>query len=318
MIECDICCFDFSDSRIPKVLTKCGHSFCEVCIKSMIHQNDTVECPHCRVTTPFKDVKTNYALSTHMTSSNGAEETSLHPLCAFHSSNPVRVFCVTCWLFVCQDCFETQGSAHCSHIRVSLTEGVGLVRTEMKEVSERSKSIHAYQQEKENGERKKYECISQKCHLNVAQSIQTYQQIVARLQGELDIAVEQIKEYTVLMKGRLDHEERVHGMLARVESLTNGTDDTDMWEYLKWRHSICHALSLAESDYRNVHDELDRIRIDNREEATEIDGEKIPEIEIFLPLGPLIKVQGLGIRIDDSPRKDPILHRSTSNGELVP
>ncbi|KAF1762975.1 hypothetical protein GCK72_011240 [Caenorhabditis remanei] len=44
---CDTCYDDYSDSRIPRILTKCGHTICEECAKGLLRGNG-IRCPYCK------------------------------------------------------------------------------------------------------------------------------------------------------------------------------------------------------------------------------------------------------------------------------
>jgi len=65
-MECQICYEHFdSKSFIPKILVKCGHSFCKVCIERIINNKISVQCPICRETTKIgkkESLPTNYSL----------------------------------------------------------------------------------------------------------------------------------------------------------------------------------------------------------------------------------------------------------------
>ena len=66
-MECQICYEHFdSKSFIPKILVKCGHSFCKICVERMIKDKITVQCPICREITKIgkkESLPTNYSLS---------------------------------------------------------------------------------------------------------------------------------------------------------------------------------------------------------------------------------------------------------------
>lgn len=65
-MECQIC-FETFDSKnfIPKLLTNCGHSFCNICIQRLINNKKYIICPICREQTKlnsYKEVPTNYSI----------------------------------------------------------------------------------------------------------------------------------------------------------------------------------------------------------------------------------------------------------------
>ena len=47
--QCDICMEEYTDNIIPRIL-KCGHSFCEICLKKMseIYGGKKINCPKCK------------------------------------------------------------------------------------------------------------------------------------------------------------------------------------------------------------------------------------------------------------------------------
>lgn len=65
-MECQICyeVFD-SNNFAPKILIKCGHSFCKICSERISSKNTFITCPICREITKItknKDLPTNYSL----------------------------------------------------------------------------------------------------------------------------------------------------------------------------------------------------------------------------------------------------------------
>ncbi|EFO92015.1 hypothetical protein CRE_10593 [Caenorhabditis remanei] len=53
IIECNICFMEFSASRIPRILKKCGHTICECCADILLRQryNHRIACPMCQTVT---------------------------------------------------------------------------------------------------------------------------------------------------------------------------------------------------------------------------------------------------------------------------
>ncbi|EFO92005.1 hypothetical protein CRE_10619 [Caenorhabditis remanei] len=59
IIECNICLTEFSASRVPRILKKCGHTICEYCADRII-RNGKIACPACQTVT---EVDVCYVLS---------------------------------------------------------------------------------------------------------------------------------------------------------------------------------------------------------------------------------------------------------------
>ncbi|KAF1763041.1 hypothetical protein GCK72_011306 [Caenorhabditis remanei] len=50
IIECNICLMEFSPSRMPRILKKCGHTICEYCADRIL-RNGKIACPMCQTVT---------------------------------------------------------------------------------------------------------------------------------------------------------------------------------------------------------------------------------------------------------------------------
>ncbi|CAL2035789.1 unnamed protein product [Caenorhabditis brenneri] len=63
--KCKICKLNFSENRIPRVLTTCGHSICESCAEGKIRYDKQIACPYCKALTGGvyrgKQLPKNYA-----------------------------------------------------------------------------------------------------------------------------------------------------------------------------------------------------------------------------------------------------------------
>ncbi|CAL2043088.1 unnamed protein product [Caenorhabditis brenneri] len=54
-LQCNVCFLQYSEKRVPLVLTKCGHSLCKKCCKAAQQQlplSGFINCPFCRTQTP--------------------------------------------------------------------------------------------------------------------------------------------------------------------------------------------------------------------------------------------------------------------------
>jgi hypothetical protein len=141
-MECDICCNVFSSTNEPKILTNCGHSFCSVCIQSMCStEMANVQCPHCRAITPISLIKTNYAIANIISAEANRSEQNEMISCWIHPNQGVSLFCATCSIFICPDCYEVGNSIHSNHLRIPLKDGVERTVIEMRIVKERFQSL---------------------------------------------------------------------------------------------------------------------------------------------------------------------------------
>ncbi|EGT55113.1 hypothetical protein CAEBREN_04922 [Caenorhabditis brenneri] len=45
--ECQVCFEHYSEQKIPRILTSCGHSVCQDCAKQIMGSQNNIICPHC-------------------------------------------------------------------------------------------------------------------------------------------------------------------------------------------------------------------------------------------------------------------------------
>ena len=65
-MDCELCFEEYNRSEyMPKVLKKCGHTFCESCIAKIIGTKGILKCPFCRYEMSYTSADTpptNFAL----------------------------------------------------------------------------------------------------------------------------------------------------------------------------------------------------------------------------------------------------------------
>lgn len=137
-MDCDICFSRFDNTRQPKILTRCGHTLCSVCLETIRQSSrlTAISCPHCRLETAPNDVRTNFAILNLLESEKVEPSRALVP-CSTHPSNSVSVFCVTCARFICTDCFEVNTAIHASHERIPFDQGIRLLGEDAGRLRER-------------------------------------------------------------------------------------------------------------------------------------------------------------------------------------
>ena len=64
-MECEICLEEYSEFKQPKILSQCGHTFCNTCVLK-IWNNGKIVCPECSIEIIVKTIndlpQTNYSL----------------------------------------------------------------------------------------------------------------------------------------------------------------------------------------------------------------------------------------------------------------
>ncbi|KAL7636175.1 UNVERIFIED_CONTAM: hypothetical protein RMT77_012932 [Armadillidium vulgare] len=59
-LECEICFVEYDSEYVVPMMLKCGHTYCDVCIKDLLYKSP--KCPACRAPISVKDSVKNYAL----------------------------------------------------------------------------------------------------------------------------------------------------------------------------------------------------------------------------------------------------------------
>lgn len=310
MIECDICCFEFGEDRVPKILSKCGHSFCDQCIESL-KKFAVVECPHCRVQTDIGDIRTNFALSNLCVSSSiscvGAN--SSNSVCVGHLK-PVKLFCSHCRIFICEECFSLIGSEHASHARMSIEDGEKFVQGEVEGLSvtvARLKQVHS---DKLARESEQYKSVCVEVENQRRNVLRQYDELVARIQSEMTMALSSLDEVMRFSESLYKDELHVDSILNRIDQILH----SPLEEFMAHSQHIKEWMNLVDEGciMGKMGDEFS-ISSSIRKPAKILE---IPQIYFSKQKEPYVYVH-----ISNPPAQVIVvgissLHRSTSNDQL--
>ena len=130
-LECSICCEKFDDQQhCPRLLPRCGHSFCTSCLQSLLN-NNAINCPTCRsaVSAPagLATLPKNFALLDILFTVPQKENDDLH-LCQICDEACEKHYATTCCLdckdYMCKDAarFHSRLKPTRDHCVVSLEE----------------------------------------------------------------------------------------------------------------------------------------------------------------------------------------------------
>jgi hypothetical protein len=123
-MECKTCTSNYNEKdRLPKILTACGHTFCQQCLANM-HSRAGLQCPDCNQITQIASVAslpTNQALLSYAGSITSSS------LCSQHGK-PIQAFCPTSQTLLCVDCLLTGKFKHPKQV----DECVGQAKEEFK------------------------------------------------------------------------------------------------------------------------------------------------------------------------------------------
>ncbi|CEM05733.1 unnamed protein product [Vitrella brassicaformis CCMP3155] len=153
---CEICLTEYdTNTRLPQILSRCGHTFCSDCIGRMLQYLPfpQVTCPNCRAVTPFHEVRRNFAVCQVVERERdrlqreqaaqggggqrgqvegGRREESKRKLKVLSSSGkqckrhdvPVNAFCDVCDCCVCISCYITPDAPCYAHKRSLIKDAV--------------------------------------------------------------------------------------------------------------------------------------------------------------------------------------------------
>ncbi|EGT54608.1 hypothetical protein CAEBREN_22669 [Caenorhabditis brenneri] len=111
MIECQICLREFSGGdvgRTPRILTDCGHTLCEDCVKKILKE-DKITCPFDRTVTALgetgvESLHKNYSVLESLREDKQMtnETTKTGIPCAENSSHDAVLYCLQCEIALCE------------------------------------------------------------------------------------------------------------------------------------------------------------------------------------------------------------------------
>ena len=325
-MECDICCNDYSEVRQPKILSSCGHTICSLCVIALRVNGPlgpTVVCPHCRKGTIPTEIRTNFVLADLVRSAvSGHSEKSNEISCKFHPRNRVCVLCVTCGVFVCTACFETNDTPHASHVRVTINDGVEIVQNEKERIREHLRRVAETIRCQIVLESASVEESNQKLRVMALNAVDHYTSTVSSLKEQLDMILSQLTNCQTLIAQDLQlllaKQSHIHKLLNDV---ADSRDIISTELFLQTRTHIDSALvSLIEAS--SVSESLEDLSIGSRNAK-----KASPSKEVVLP--DLVLKESSGVQLFElvypTESRDrtnvtyqPLqtLHRSTSNDNL--
>ena len=273
-MDCDICCYAFSEEREPKILTRCGHTVCTVCVEALRRSRDArdIECPQCRTIAKPNDVITNFAILSFI-SSNAPTTVVAVTHCLWHPVNAISVFCVTCGSFICKDCFETSSGVHASHTRISVQDAKAML------INQREVVLSALREEKASNQTviemesaRQRELEQELLHLR-DKAIQHFNLTMQGLHGKLEHVLTRLENY------------RSEGQVGLIESVSRSRELEQLKLMVSVQDDIGSVAEFARNrnvfsrvvhkfrDCSGVVDDLDRISLDQR---APIDSQRIP------------------------------------------
>ena len=121
-MDCPQCGQEYGQERLPRILTQCGHTMCELCL-SVVFAEQAVTCYQCKRKTNTKDVgdlPVNLALM-HLRDGQSNQ-------CAVHNK-PMEAFCTSDQQMICVGCILEE--THKRHDITSISKAAAHLRTSL-------------------------------------------------------------------------------------------------------------------------------------------------------------------------------------------
>jgi hypothetical protein len=233
-----------------------------------------IQCPHCRVTTT--EVVTNYAVA-GMLAHEVVDPTSTHK-CAIHPTELVSVFCETCFVFICNKCFDTRDQPHAGHSRVSYEEAVKLVANDIKDVLQTVETELSYLND--------LKMATDMRRGKVKELKQTAQQYVSNVVGMINSALQttmnQLESYESSFVDNNETRAELENMRADLRNLSTscepGPSSPILEQYVAHRDFIRQRIrGVLRTE--SLNESLDKISLN----AADVDEYPIPELQLHIP-----------------------------------
>ena len=319
-MECDICCDTYKiDVKEPKILSRCGHTICSVCVEAMRRlSGDDISCPHCRVLSSVNDVRTNFAVLGFLNKATSEKSSTQRPFCMTHKDVQVNVYCVPCGQFICHECFETVSSSHSTHARVTYTDGIEMIKTELTRIqgecanvaADNEKILNAFIASANDLTRLNDSCVN-----HYDRVIEMFKHQLIEVQNILRQRSVDLQGQSAVVVDRLNTVKAIEQFVGRIRP-----DITShLVEYMTSRTELQKSLSLMTSEFATLGEHLDRVNISDTHVKPQVSNPPIPHISFNFPQAySIYSIQRESVDVsNDSVRvKRRTLHRKTSNDEL--
>lgn len=322
-MDCDICFSRFDDEKIPKILSRCGHTLCSECVSNIQQKsgNVNVQCPHCRLETRANDIRTNFALL-GITGARASGSINRAPHCSNHAAETISVFCVKCGLFICKDCFDVSAAPHAGHERMQLNTGIRLVAQQRDRFLERIQAVISLNQEVIRKESIRIKHANGVLANMAEQATQHFTNAVGELKAELDSVLQSLAAFQRTLSMDLESADRTRIAFEEMtNSIPESNDIPSLIRFTEQRELL--ETTIEQAGFREqILDDLDNISLEgifNRGSQREI---ALPKLTVLnaenrrlfsleLPTGRPDQIYSM-----EGERPVRTLHRSTSNDRL--
>lgn len=310
-MECSICLEAYdARARVPRVLTRCGHTVCDECVTRLAGASKvTIACPHCRSVTPLTEVRTNYAIAAMIEEDRPSEPVTTHQVgkCASHPSENVTLFCATCYEFICIRCYDTWDQAHAAHSRVGYEEGLSLVKQDIERVDA------AFVSHLHEVDAKIAQIRNAKDRIKILKDSATrhFENVISDMRNELDgvlhtLAVfeRRVDDDSAPMFEKAMNMRHIHSDLQTLKQTKADTSNRQLFEYYASHRSEIHQRMSTLVDIESLNESLDRVSIGTSPSPAILP--ELPELTLHAFQGPSlfsIRIPSIPGGVRDSPQE---------------
>ena len=232
ILYCKLCQDSFDSlSRKPLVL-KCGHTFCELCIKSL-YDLEKVLCPLDSIESPFEDfqkISVNYLILEALETQK--PDKPKEKMCQVHKNQSIRFFCQTHQNLLCQECLILHhlGPDHVilpsdnivliEPLKQTMGRILDRLKNDMDRIKNRIKEASEDFKHSENELRIMRKAIEDIIEKN-------YYEIIAKKQKEVETEVQKVTKFTEKIEKINEEASKIENFLNTIPNDVCYVTDTD-------------------------------------------------------------------------------------------
>ncbi|CAG9313320.1 unnamed protein product [Blepharisma stoltei] len=208
-MECFKCSIEFENQvHIPRILTSCGHTLCEFCLKSLF-ENKAITCPQCNVISSAPTIlsfPTNLALmqiQTQKTSQN---------VCAKHNKD-IEAFCYTDKKLLCVSCILEDG--HKSHEMTTINKAAAKQREKLEILNASISQIEGNLNDEQDELEKRTSSINTTHDKLIEEFSGLYQAVREAIDSREKEIVQRIKETADSLMNDINERKNLHKEMIR-------------------------------------------------------------------------------------------------------
>lgn len=133
LLTCSVCLEPFDEAEHQPKLLPCHHSFCKHCLLQLARNYSYIDCPTCRerialscaAPAGISRLQTNFYVTQMREILGGDQRTSRERcVCRKHGNNPLKFFCQSCEVEICQECCNGDHKESARHVVMDMNDAI--------------------------------------------------------------------------------------------------------------------------------------------------------------------------------------------------